>query len=408
MKREIKNFLFDNAILILLAIQIFSVYFSVALSSIAFGLWVGIWIMQIMINKKLFLNNEIKSELKFINIFLLLFIIIEVLSRIFAIFPDGALVTLKSFLFFLIFYVSIIKITDRKVLYRIILAVINVASIISVYELVRYFLSLKDMPQEINIVSDRIGYFGYPISMGEIKMLLVMSVFPLLFVKEKIFTSKILLISILLPIFASMYLTQSRNVFVAVFVCMLIYGIFINKKFLVIFVVALVIFWFIIPARFQNRISSIINPEYVTNNTRLTMWNIGLKIFKDHPLLGVGDNEITQVYKMYKEPQFNGEGSHLHDNLIMILATTGIFGFIFFACFFIALFIKQIKFYREITYETDKLLIFGSILVMISFHISGVFEWNFGDWKVITIFLFLMSVPFIIYNINTNLKQNNG
>lgn len=408
MKKEITNFFLDNAILILIATQIFSVYFSIALSSIAFGTWVAVWIIQIFINKKIVLNDLIKTETKFINIFLLLFIIVEILSRIFAIFPDGALITLKTYLLFILFYVSVIKISNRKILNRIILSIINIASLISIYEIIRYITGLNNMPAEVNIVKDRIDYLGYPISMGEIKMLLILTVFPLLFSKEKFFTSRILLLIILIPILVSMYLTQSRNVFVAVFICLLIYGIFINKKFLLIFAGALILLWFIIPARFQNRITSIFDTNYVTNSSRLTMWNIGMQMFKDHPVIGVGDNEITQVYKIYKVPESEGEGSHLHNNYIMILATTGIFGFIFYMSFFISLFMKQIRFYRNVKYEPDRLLIFGSILMMLSFHISGIFEWNFGDWKVLTVFLFLISIPFIIQNFNINLNKNDG
>jgi hypothetical protein len=37
---------------------------------------------------------------------------------------------------------------------------------------------------------------------------------------------------------------------------------------------------------------------------------------------------------------------------------------------------------------------------MISFHISGIFEWNYGDWEILTLLLFIASIPFVIYNLN--------
>jgi O-antigen ligase len=405
--KEQTNIIFDRIILIFLTVQVFSVYFSVAVSSFAFVIWTVTWIIQIILNKSFNTNKQLFSEIKYINIFLALFFVIEILSRVFAVIPEGAFLTLKSYLLFIIFYVSIIKINKKEILYKIVISILIIVSLLSVYELIRYFVSLKDMPTEVEINSDRIGFFGYPISMGELKMLLLLMVFPLLFSKEKFFMSKIFLLLLLIPIFISMYLTQSRNVFVAIFISLIIYGIIINKKFLIYFATILIIFWFIIPARFQNRIESIANPNFLSNESRLVMWNVGMQMFKDHPLLGIGDNEFTKVYKLYKEPQIEGEGSHLHSNYLMILATTGIFGFIFYISFFIAIFLKQIKFYRNVLNETDKLLIFGSILMMISFHISGIFEWNFGDWKVLSVLLFLTSISFILYNINfnKNLKQ---
>jgi O-antigen ligase len=119
-------------------------------------------------------------------------------------------------------------------------------------------------------------------------------------------------------------------------------------------------------------------------------------MFKDHPLTGVADSHIKEIYETYKKAEQYGEGVHLHNNFIMILATTGIFGFLSFLGIFVLIFVKQIRYYRESKSEINKLLIFGSILVMISFQISGIFEWSFGDHEVMTVFFFLISVPFVL------------
>lgn len=390
----------DSLILILLTIQILSVFYSVAVSSIAFGIWGGIWIIQMAINKKAGFENKNILELKYPCIFFFLFLVFEILSRIFAIIPDGALITLKSYLLFMIVCVSITKIENKDILAKIIFSILIIVSLVSLYELVTYFINIRSLNQNTDIAEYRIGFLGYPISMGEIKMLLLLLVFPLLFASNKIFISKLYLVLLMIPIGASMYLTQSRNVLVAVFISLLIYGIIINKRFLVLYTAILIIFWLLIPSQFQGRLLSIFNPSHPSNASRLVMWDVGIKMFKDHPVLGIGDNEFTQVYKTYKEPKADGEGSHLHSNFMMILVTKGIFGFIFYISFFISLFIKQIKYYKKVSGETDKLLILGTILAMISFHISGIFEWNFGDWKVMTVLLFILSVPFVIYNYN--------
>ena len=394
----------DKIILIFLTIQIFSVSFSIALSSISFGVWGGLWILQIIIFHKLDFPLNLKKDIFIVNIFIAFYILSVILSRVFAVIPEGAFNTLKTLLLFMIFYGLIIKIKDKNIFYKILTSILIIFSLVSVYELLRYAIAFTELNKTVSAGEIRIDYLGHYLTMGEIKMLIALTVMPLIFAKGKIFINKLYLVLLLVPILISMYLTQSRNVFLALFICLLIYGIFINRRFLFYFAIFLVAFWLLIPGQFKERLTSIVDPNHPSNASRLMMWNVGLKMFADHPVTGIGDNEITTVYKMYKIPEFSGEGSHLHSNYIMILATTGLIGTIAFLGLFISLFWKQIKFYRDTKIEEDKLIIAGAILSTISLHISGFFQWNFGDWKVFTVILFIISIPYILKNLNDKLK----
>jgi O-antigen ligase len=136
------------------------------------------------------------------------------------------------------------------------------------------------------------------------------------------------------------------------------------------------------------------------------MWDVGIKIFRDYPVLGTGENEVTRIYKSYKTPEFHGEGSHFHSNYIMILVTMGITGFLLYLCLWISLIIYLIKDYRVYKDETDRNLILGILLSAIALHVSGIFEWNFGDWEVMTVMYYLISIMFILKSINLNENIN--
>jgi putative inorganic carbon (hco3(-)) transporter len=391
----------DKIIVLFLAIQIISVSFSIALSSISFGIWAGLWILEIIFKRKIGIPKRLTSEIKYISIFIILFFIIDLLSRIFAVIPDGAFVGLKRFLLYFIFFGMIVKIKEKGILNKILISVLTVFTIISIYELTLYILKFSEEAKNANLGLIHLFSFAYFITTAEIKMLIFLTLFPLVFTKDKIFVNKAFLIISLSIIIISMYLTQSRSAFLSVFICLLIYGIIINRKFLIYFALLVTIILIIIPTQFRERITSIVDPKYPSNESRLIMWKVGWDMFKDHPLIGVGDNEITQVYKMYKNPEFQGEGSHLHNNFFMILATKGITGILIYFALFITLFLKQIKYFRIINNKEDKYLIFGCILATISFHIAGIFEWNYGDWEVLTLLLFISAIPFILVNVKT-------
>jgi O-antigen ligase len=392
----------DKLILLLLAVQVCFVSLSIAVSSIAFGVWVGLWLIQIIATRKIDLDKKLFSEIRSINIFILLYILFETLSRFFAVYPEGAFNNLKRVLLFLIFFVSIIKIIDLKTLYRILFLNVCILSVISCFELIQYFLQLKELLMKMNFSEIRIDYLNYPLTTAEIKMMSLLALMPLLFIKEKFFIPKIYLVLIMTPVFVSMMLTQSRNVMLAMIVCIFILGIVQSRKFLIASFALIIIGILFLPSGMTDRIKSIADVNHPSNQSRIEMYKTGLEIFKDHPLTGVADSHILEIYSTYKKPDVPGEGVHLHNNFIMILATTGIFGFISFFIMFILIFLKQIKLFRKESPGVNKMLILGSILVMISFQICGLFEWTFGDHEVMTVFYFLLSVPFVILKLDTN------
>ena len=408
MNREKILGLTDNVIIVFLTIQIFSVGFSIALSSVSFGVWAGLWILQIIFFRQIGLSLDMRKELKILSLSILAFIVFDVLSRVFAVMPENPLLSLKRYLLFLILYVCVAKIKTGKELYGMLKAVLIVMSVISLIEIVLFAVALPSQIGRMSLGEIRLETFAHSITTGEIKMLVLLSVFPLVFVKgENILPIKYL-ISALALIFISLYITQSRNVFVAVFVCFIITGIFINRKFLYVFLVSAAVLFAVMPSQLRDRITSIADPSHPSNNARLIMWNIGWKMFLDRPLLGVGDNEFRDVYKTYKEIEFNGEGSHLHSNFIMVLATHGILGLVAYLGIFIVLFLKHLKFYRAKPPGSGKLLVFGCILAVISFHVSGIFEWNFGDWEILTLLIFFSSLPFVISELDGTDAGENG
>ena len=395
------SYIFNLLILSFLTIQVFSISFSIAVSSIAFGIWGGLWIIQIIYERKINCDKNTFKQLRLSNIFLLIYFFFEVISRIFAVIPDGAFIGLKRLLLFLIFFVTIIKVSSKEDLYRIIVIVLIIFSVISVYEIIKYILSLNELLKTTTASEIRIEYFAYPLTSGEMKMFIVLSIFPVLIASKKLIIRRAYLILALLPIIISMLLTQSRNVFLAIFICLLIYGFF-NRKFLIAYIIILVAGAIFLPQSYKERVTSIFDPKHPSNESRIIMWETGIKMFKDHPLTGVGDNQITQVYKMYKTIDRHGEGAHLHSNYMMILATTGIFGFIAYLGYFISIFLAQIKIYKLPGDNVDRAFILGSILTNIAFHIAGIFEWIFGDHEVMTVFFFLIAIPFVILKLNQN------
>ena len=204
------------------------------------------------------------------------------------------------------------------------------------FELVLYAFKFGELISKMSFSEIRIDYFNYPLTTAEIKMISLFSVFPLLFIKDIFFITRKYLLLILLPVFISMLLTQSRNVLIATFICFIITGVILNRKFLLSMILILIVSSFILPSSYIERVKSIADYNHPSNASRLYMWEVGWEMFKDHPLTGIADSHIREIYETYKKPEFQGEGVHLHNNFIMILATTGIFGFISYQNIFIA------------------------------------------------------------------------
>ncbi|MEI7485064.1 MAG: O-antigen ligase family protein [Ignavibacteriota bacterium] len=398
----------NNIIAFFIILQMATIGFFMALSSVSLATWVVLWGYKLYREKDASSFRLLFKEYKYVLITITAFVFIELLSRIFAVFPDEAVVGIKRYLLLLVFFANPGIIKSRETILKYLTIILAVFSLLSCVELYKFAINLTANLLTASFAEIRIDYFTYPITNGEMKMLLLMTTLPFLITKKTYNVKKKYLAITLIPIILSLFLTQSRNVYLAVFVSLVIYGVFRNWKFLVSFILFISIVWVVSPVSVKERTKSIFDANHPSNKSRLVMWGVGVQVFKDHPVLGVGDNEITKVYKLYKTPEFHGEGSHFHSNLVMILVTTGIAGLIFYLLFWISLFYYSIRDFRNATDEFDRTLLWGIILSMISFHISGIFEWNFGDWEVATLLFYFISLVFVLKNINLNKIKNDG
>jgi glycosyltransferase involved in cell wall biosynthesis/O-antigen ligase len=145
------------------------------------------------------------------------------------------------------------------------------------------------------------------------------------------------------------------------------------------------------PAPYRARLTGLFDPANEWNRERTYMWQAGARIFRDHPLTGVGLQDLHAVYDRYRSPESRERAGHLHSVPVQIAASMGLAGLAAFALLYAALFRTAARGLGAAARGGGlsagvRLGVTGALA---GFVVAGLFEWNFGDEELLYPLFFL-------------------
>ena len=140
------------------------------------------------------------------------------------------------------------------------------------------------------------------------------------------------------------------------------------------------------PLNFFGRVISSFDTRQSSNLDRIRMFQAGVEIIKDYPVLGVGPANIKEVYPLYRKhdaPRFRIP--HLHNNVVQLWAERGILALVAYAML-LALFLRECIRARGAPFAD------AGIAVVVTLTAAGMFEFNFGDTEVFWLLLDVLAL----------------
>jgi O-antigen ligase len=129
-----------------------------------------------------------------------------------------------------------------------------------------------------------------------------------------------------------------------------------------------------------------------SNQDRVAMFKSGLRIIKDHPLIGVGPDMVPQVYPHYRGPgAINQLNSHLHNVPLQIAAERGLPALAIWLWFIVTLLRDFFRMRKTSAYPSLPTAALACVLAILA---AGMFEHNFGDSEILMLFLVLVTLPY--------------
>lgn len=173
------------------------------------------------------------------------------------------------------------------------------------------------------------------------------------------------LVSAMILILLAVVLTFSRSAYLMFLAEIIIFGLFRLKKLLIITIIFFgLLYLFYVP--FNQRV----NGAFVLDKSaseRLDSWNMGLGIVKSNPFLGIGFNNLrnykseNNLNKVFSDNNSHS-GAGLDSSFLVILATTGIVGFIVYLSWWVNMFGEFSKLIKN-PFKNELFLLIASIAV---------------------------------------------
>ena len=155
------------------------------------------------------------------------------------------------------------------------------------------------------------------------------------------------------------------------------------------------------PSMVRQRIEILRHPSRdPALSIRFEMWQVAWRMIKKHPLVGVGPNNIEQVYALYlppgksPEPGYHG---HFHNNFLQFGAERGVPALAAWVWLMGALGWHFWRMRRQLSSMGRQAWIADAALAgWLALLVEGCFEFNFGTSPVLMVFLFVVSTPFVV------------
>ena len=180
-------------------------------------------------------------------------------------------------------------------------------------------------------------------------------------------------------------LSYTRNAWVGGFAGLITLGLLKGKRMVIwvglatIFVVVLMS---ILQPTFGQRIKSIFDPTYYSNNQRINMAKISIEMFREAPFLGVGEGNYPRASEPFREKYSVTSKSHPHNNLLAQLAGKGLLGLGAYIYMWYIIYKECWLTWRYARDDLSRAISAGGLAALIGFNVAGLFEGNFGDSEV--------------------------
>jgi len=151
----------------------------------------------------------------------------------------------------------------------------------------------------------------------------------------------------------------------------------------------LVLFVTLMPMPLFSRVVSSFDVRQSSNLDRIRMFQAGVEMIKDYPLLGVGPANVKEVYPLYRRhdaPRFRIP--HLHNNVVQLWAERGVLALAAYLML-MALFLRECA--RGWGGSEARFAELG-VAVAVGLAAAGMFEFNFGDTEVFWALLDIMAL----------------
>jgi O-antigen ligase len=117
-------------------------------------------------------------------------------------------------------------------------------------------------------------------------------------------------------------------------------------------------------------------------------------MFLDHPITGIGLQDLHPAYERYRSAEAREPAGHLHNVVIQIAATMGTLGLLAFAWLYTTLLRMSATGLRRLRAGggLGPGLQLGVTAALIGFLVAGMFEWNFGDEELLDLLYTLVGL----------------
>jgi O-antigen ligase len=245
------------------------------------------------------------------------------------------------------------------------------------------------------------GAFGYMTFANVLTLIHVMAFAHLLFNDRN--RHRLWYIPALILLTAAILMTHTRGAWLGLVTGVaVVLGCHAAKRLLLFLPLMIVVAFLLAPHAVKDRIRSILDGQDATIQMRLCKWRIGANLIRAYPLTGVGMNGIKTVYLDYKapaDPVACGDRrlGHLDNNLVQIAVERGLIGVACWLWIWGSYLRRWWLIYDGMAPQNGqaKALVVGSLASVTGFHVTGLFEYTFGDSEVIMLVYFLMALPFV-------------
>lgn len=244
------------------------------------------------------------------------------------------------------------------------------------------------------------GFYGHPMTFGGFLCIYLPLISVWFFESLKLKNKQTLLSAVVLALALMAWLfNATRGAWVAlapVLLFILGYYSWHNKKIMALCLVLLCAggAYLVNNPRFVQRTGTIVSKVDPSNNARFVFWNECYRIFKEHPILGVGLGQAKAEYK--KTGKLTWVFTHAHSNLFQMLSENGLVGFMGYLCF-VGYYLKE-SFLRFASKKCPMALIIASSTLAL--FIQGITEYNFGNSAVMKAYWLITGILCVAIKIN--------